>query len=447
LCPDFEADVFARVLLMRMVGVGFSHRMVSVIAQGVRDGNSVYKTALVHKRTNKYVKVGDKMALGASWSQGFCARHQIGVALGTRKRQEEIATVEQVEAWQSNWEKEMRRVWIDKWGKVLPSMLNNWDETPVPTDCTGNLTLSPKLLQNKAMLKCLAGDKEMMTDNIALGAEQYNKEGHGILLPSLYVVKGGTRRTLENVVAEYRKLGMLHKLEIIPGPISHVASNSCYVHNHPTLTYTHRKSTTCGDVKGTEHVTTPMPYILLKIQPEEQHLLSWMPGGVITIGPKGWMTGAGVRLQHALITIPYFKFVRQKLRGRAGIASQAEAMDTKDNYGAHLDSEAAGMLATNKILNPTLCKNSTGQVHNPKKAAVLGLCSVITFRVFRLADAGVRYSLQLQQQMRSEGRQQGVYGGKGNVLPFTAPRRAPCCSGEGSSRGNCGIRKEPPCRL
>ena len=62
----------------------------------------------------------------------------------------------------------------------------------------GEYTLQPKLLKDRVFIKCLGNEKETMTNNIDLLAEQWNKPKHGLLGSSMYIFKGGTDQTLKN---------------------------------------------------------------------------------------------------------------------------------------------------------------------------------------------------------------------------------------------------------
>jgi hypothetical protein len=82
--------------------------------------------------------------------------------------------------------------------------VDNFDETFIPVDNTGRCTLHPKVLQdNGVFIKCLGGEKEGLTHNVSLVAEQWNVPGHGLLSSSIYIHKGGTFQALEKIIKEY----------------------------------------------------------------------------------------------------------------------------------------------------------------------------------------------------------------------------------------------------
>ena len=179
----------------------------------------------------------------------------------------------------------------------------------------------------------------MYTAIPTLVAEQPGKAKHGLLSSTMYLVKGGTDETLKNVVGEFQVLGQADLLISNPdGGFIFTCEDITYPH---TITHT-KKEMVGGKMKvvktGSSVVILKLPYIMLKVRPDEAGVRSHMPcGGVITIGPKGWCTGAAVHLLHKVVTVPHFDWVRRQLHDEYGaaVARKAVGLTTRDNYKAH----------------------------------------------------------------------------------------------------------------
>jgi hypothetical protein len=328
-CPGFEDALYVRVLMYRMLGVVLTSKVISIVARAMRDGNSVWAAKLVTKQKLKrkgddgkdvIAEAGSKMDLGISWVQGFLGRRQTKQLKTTkRKNVNNEATPEGIDMWQRKFIDAVitSHAVVADLGSgtptaacIIPCLIDNWDETFIPVDNTGEYTLHPRALkQHGVFIRCLGGAKEGFTNNISLVAEQWNKPGHGLLSSSMYIHKGGTFATLENIVKEF---GVLGKLDLLADNIA--AGGKIFLDGD--IKYWHKKKKKAGGVDTTVSEERALPYLRLKVRPNETGRGHMETGGIITIAAKGWMTMPLVRLLHKLVTIPHFNFVRKQLAAK-----------------------------------------------------------------------------------------------------------------------------------
>ena len=90
-CPMFEKDLFARVVMYRILGVMVNNKVVSEIAQALRDEDSGYREALVHLQgrhgaDGRTYKKGDPLNLNPAWAAKWSKRFNTAYVKATKRK-------------------------------------------------------------------------------------------------------------------------------------------------------------------------------------------------------------------------------------------------------------------------------------------------------------------------------------------------------------------------